>query len=150
MFVRFIIKFVGKIFQDVIISVFSKNVCTQICYNGRGWANSLVLISLGWFLCLPSFLRQGCSATHFAATQAMRPVLTLPVRLFHGPTHATSGGYFLLLRNEAIRHVEQTICPGIDLLPPKYSTNMQIRTYKLSEKWFITEITALLITRWHK
>ena len=109
--VRFSIKFAGKIFQDVIISVFSKNVCTQICYNGRGGANSLVLISLGWFCYLPSFLRQGSSATHFAATQAMRSVLTLPGRLFHGPTRATSGGYFVLLRKEAIRDVEQTICP---------------------------------------
>ena len=105
-----IIKFAGKIFQDVIISVFSKNVCTQICYNGRGGANSLVLISLGWFRCLPSFLRQGSSATHFVATQAMRSVLTLPGRQFHGPTRATSGGYFVLPRNEAIRD-------GIDYLP---------------------------------
>ena len=39
------IKFAGKIFLDVIISVFSINFCTQICYNGRGGANSLVLIS---------------------------------------------------------------------------------------------------------
>ena len=109
---RFIIKFAGKIFQDVIISVFSKNVSTQICYNGRGGANSLVLISLGWFRCLPSFLRQGSSATHFAATQAMPSVLTLSGRLFHGPTRATSGGYFMLLRNEAIRDVEQNICTG--------------------------------------
>ena len=54
----------------------------------------------------------GSSATHFAATQAMRSVLTLPGRLLHGPTRATSGGYFVLLRNEAIRDVEQTICPG--------------------------------------
>ena len=44
--------------------------------------------------------------------QAMRSVLTLSGRLFHGPTRATSsGGYFLLLRNEAIRDVEHTICP---------------------------------------
>ena len=107
MIVRFIIKFAGKIFQDVIISVFFKNVCTRICYNGRGGANSLELISQGWFRCLPSFLRKGSSAT-----QAMRSVLTLPGRLFHGPTRATSGGYFVLLRKEAIRYVEQTICPG--------------------------------------
>ena len=42
-----IIEFTGKIFQDsdVIISVFSLDVCTQICYNGRGVANSLVPIS---------------------------------------------------------------------------------------------------------
>ena len=40
-----VIKFAGKIFQDVIISVFSINVCTQICYNGWGGANSLELIS---------------------------------------------------------------------------------------------------------
>ena len=43
--VRFIIRFAGKIFQNVIISVFSMNVCTQICYNGWGGANPLVLIS---------------------------------------------------------------------------------------------------------
>ena len=43
--VRFNIKFAGKIFQDVIIPVFSLNVCPQICYNGWGGANSLVLIS---------------------------------------------------------------------------------------------------------
>ena len=49
--------------------------------------------------------------THFAATQAMRSVLTLPGRLFHGPTRATSGGCFML-RSEPIRNVEQTICPG--------------------------------------
>ena len=41
----------------------------------------------------------------------MRSVLTLPDRLFHGPIRATSGGYFVLLRNEAIRVLEQTICP---------------------------------------
>ena len=61
--------------------------------------------------CRPSF-DMGSSATHFAATQAMRSVLTLPGRLFHAPTRATSGGYFVLLRNEAIRDAEQTICPG--------------------------------------
>ena len=43
--VRFIIKIAGKIFQGVIISVFSINACTQICYNGWGGENSLVLIS---------------------------------------------------------------------------------------------------------
>ena len=42
----------------------------------------------------------------------MRSVLTLPGRLFHGPNCPTSGGYFVLVRNEAIRDVEQTICPG--------------------------------------
>ena len=56
--VRFIIKFAQKIFQGVIISVFSLNVCTQICYNGLGVANSF--------------------GTYFAATQAMRSVLALP------------------------------------------------------------------------
>ena len=43
--VSFIIKFAGKIFQDIIISVFSINVCTHICYNGWGGPNSSVLIS---------------------------------------------------------------------------------------------------------
>ena len=42
------------------------------------------------------------------------------------------------------------LCPGIDLLQPKYSTHMQIQTFQLGEKWFVTEITAFLITRWHK
>ena len=35
----------GKIFQDVIISVFTINVCTQLIYNGQGGTNWLVLIS---------------------------------------------------------------------------------------------------------
>ena len=39
----FIIKFAGKIFQEVIISVFSWNVCTQICYNGWGGVFSMVV-----------------------------------------------------------------------------------------------------------
>ena len=39
---------------------------------------------------------------------------------------------------------------GIDLLPPKYSTNIQIQTLQLSEKLFIAQITTMLITRWHK
>ena len=45
MTVHFIIKLAGKV-QDIVISVFSINVCTQICFNGRGGAYSLVLISL--------------------------------------------------------------------------------------------------------
>ena len=51
------------------------------------------------------------------------------------------------------RHTSHVICFGwwgIDLLLPKYSINMQIQTFQLSEKWFITQITAMLITRGHK
>ena len=127
-----------------------KNVCTQICYNGRGGANSLVLISLGWFRCLPFFLLQGSSATHFAATQAMRSVLTLPGRLFHGPTRATSGGYFVLLRNEAIRNVEQTIFPKDRFTASEVFHQHANTDVPVEWKLFITEITALLLTRWHK
>ena len=91
MTVCFIIKFAGKIFQDVIISVFSINVCTQICYNGSGGAKSLVLIS---------------------------------------PPHKPCDLFWL--------------CPGIDLLPLKYSIDMQIQTFQSSEKWFITQTTTML------
>ena len=59
-----------------IISVISLKVCTHICYNGWGGANSLVLIS---------------------------------------PPHKPSYLFWL--------------CPGIDLLPPEYSSNMQIQTF---------------------
>ena len=44
--IHFIVKYAGKIFQDVIISVFSIHICTQICYNGCGKPKSLVPISL--------------------------------------------------------------------------------------------------------
>ena len=125
----FIIKFAGKIFQDVIISVFSKNVCTQICYNGRGGANSVVLISLPHKPCDLFWL---C------------PVDCSVVPLVR---HLVDVSCYVA---KPLGMWNRLIARGIDLLPPKYSTNMQILTFQLSEKWFITGITAMLITRWHK
>ena len=63
---RFIIKFAGKNFQDVIIFVFSINVSTQSCYNGRGRANSWVLISPPHKPCDLYWL---CPGDRFSATE---------------------------------------------------------------------------------
>ena len=69
--------------------------------------------------------------SHFATTQALRPVLAFPV----------GWGLGYLLSWLLIGWW------GIDLLPPKYSTNMQIQTFQLSEKWFITQKTTILISK---
>ena len=106
-----------------------KNVCTQICYNGRGGANSLVLISPPHKPCDLFWLCPvDCSTVPLAR-------------------HLVDVSCYVA---KPLGTWNRLFARGIDLLPPKYSTKMQIRTFQLSENLSITEITAMLITRWHK
>ena len=94
-------RFAGKIFQAVIIFVFSLNVCTQICYDG--WVGQI-----HWYLFC-------CHTSHM---------------ICFGISWVEGVGDWFTAAEVFHQHANTDI-------PVEW-------------KWFITQITAMLITRWQK